>query len=263
MQAQVASTDVSVGANRFVMGLIQVGKGNELPKPLPEGDVVLRFLYPVTIQPNGTGSGTLKGEAKAVPQSVGDKSRVLYVSRVTFDQPGQWAVNVSGTSAGQPIEPATIAFQVKPKPVTPELGAPAPRSRNLTRKDVDDIKKICSLATPNDLEMHELSIAEALEQKKPLVVAFSTPGYCTTQTCAPQLAEVQQLSRKYNGQVNFVHVEIFKDPQTRTVYEAVNEWALTSEPWTFFVDRNGLIADKFEGPAPVSEMEPALLKLLQ
>jgi hypothetical protein len=28
------------------------------------------------------------------------------------------------------------------------------------------------------------------------------------------------------------------------------------------VDRNGLVAEKFEGPAPLAELEPALQKLL-
>jgi hypothetical protein len=42
----------------------------------------------------------------------------------------------------------------------------------------------------------------------------------------------------------------------------VQEWGLLSEPWTFLVDRHGVVADKFEGPAPFAELEPALQKLL-
>jgi hypothetical protein len=42
----------------------------------------------------------------------------------------------------------------------------------------------------------------------------------------------------------------------------VKEWGLVTEPWVFMIDRQGLVADKFDGPAPVAELEPALQKLL-
>ena len=91
---------------------------------------------------------------------------------------------------------------------------------------------------------------------------FASPGFCVTQTCAPQLGEVQKLKAKYASQVNFVHVEIYKDAMSRTPYETVIEWGLTSEPWTFMIDRKGLMAEKFEGPSPFVELEAALLKLI-
>jgi len=94
------------------------------------------------------------------------------------------------------------------------------------------------------------------------VVIFSSPGFCVTQTCAPQLGEIQRLKAKFGPQASFVHVEIFKDPMTRTPYEAVTEWGLPSEPWTFMVDRQGNVAEKYEGPAPYTELEPALQKLV-
>ena len=77
-----------------------------------------------------------------------------------------------------------------------------------------------------------------------------------------QLGEVQKLKTKYSDRASFIHIEIFKDPNTRTVFDTVNEWGLTSEPWTFMVDKDGKIAEKYEGPAPVSELDAALAKLL-
>jgi Thioredoxin-like domain len=169
-------------------------------------------------------------------------------------------VQVDGSHEGRPLATARARFTVKPKGDTPAIGAPAPRSHNPTRYDVDDIRKIDSGATPND--MHELSVADAIDQGKPLVVLFASPGFCVSQTCAPQLQEVQRLQAEYAPRVNFVHVEIFKDPMTRTPYETVNEWGLQSEPWTFFVDRQGLVAEKLEGPAPYAELKAALQPLL-
>jgi hypothetical protein len=233
---------------------LQLPKGQTSPVPLPDAQLALRFFHPIEPQ------AVLKGEAAPEFRYVGEKVKGLYVAQVQFDQPGPWGVEVNGTSGGQPLPTQRVQFQVKPKPDTPALGEPAPRSRNLTRHDVDDIRKIDSGATPND--MHDLTIADAIADQRPLVVLFASPGFCVTQTCAPQVGEVQKLKAKYGEQVNFIHIEIFKDPMTRTPYETVKEWGLTSEPWTFMVDRAGLVAEKFEGPAPLAELEPALQKLL-
>jgi hypothetical protein len=254
LQVVIPSTDLAVGRNRVALGVLQLPRGQTSPVPLPDAQLTLKFFHPIEPQP------VAKGEAATEFRYVADKTKGLYIAQVQFDQPGAWGVEVNGTAGGQALPTQRVQFQVKAKSDTPAIGQPAPRSRNLTRHDVDDIRKIDSGAKPND--MHEISIADALDQKRPLVVAFSTPGFCVTQTCAPQLGEVQQLKSKYGHQADFVHVEIFKDPMTRTPYETVKEWGLTSEPWTFLVDRDGLVADKFEGPAPVAELEPALQKLL-
>ena len=254
VQPVVANTDTAVGRNRLSVALLQVGQGGQLPKPLVGADVKFRFFHPIEPQ------AVVKGEATPTFRYVGDQTKGLYVTSVQLDQAGPWGLEVSGSTGGQQIAVARVRFDVKAAPETPAIGSPAPRSKNPTRRDVDDIKKIASEATP--CNMHELSIAEAIELKKPLVVSFSTPGFCSTQYCAPQLQATQALQAKMGERASFVHVEIFKDPNTRTVWETVNEWRLTSEPWTFLVDRNGLIADKFEGAAPADELEAALTKLI-
>ena len=191
---------------------------------------------------------------------MGDQTKGLYVAAVQLDQAGTWGLEVSGTAGGQTLAVARVRFDVKATPDTPAIGSPAPRSNNPTRRDVDDIKKIASEATP--CSMHELSIAQAIELKKPVVVSFTTPGFCATQYCAPQLQATQALQAKMGDRASFVHVEIFKDPNTRTVWETVTEWKLATEPWTFLIDRAGLVTDKFEGPAPADELEAALSRLL-
>ena len=254
VQPVVPSTDLSVGRNRFSLGVLQIARGTTTPVPVPDARLALKFFFPIEPQ------AVARGEATPDFRFVDDKQKGLYVAQVQFDQPGDWGVEVSGTAGDQTLTTTRVRFSVKPKSDTPAIGAPAPRSRNLTRFDVDDIRKIDSGATPND--MHELSIADAIDQGKPLVIIFSSPGFCVTQTCAPQLGEIQRLKAKFGPQANFVHVEIFKDPSTRTPYETVLEWGLPSEPWTFLVDRQGNVAEKFEGPAPYGELEPALQKLV-
>ncbi len=254
IQPVVPNTDLAVGLNRFSLGVLQIARGAPAPVPVADANLALRFFFPLEPQP------VARGEAKPQFRFVEDRRKGLYVAQVQFDHPGTWGVEVNGTLGDQSLATAGAQFTVKPRGDTPAINAPAPRSRNLTRYDVDDIRKIDSGSTPND--MHELTIAEAIAQGKPLVILFASPGFCVTQTCAPQLGEVQRLKARYGQQANFIHIEIFKDPMSRTPYETVTEWGLTSEPWVFLVDSAGLVAAKFEGPAPFAELEPALQRLL-
>ena len=250
---QVASSDLAVGKNRVAFVVLKFTKGMEAPVRIPDAQLNLRYYFPIDPQP------IPKGDGSAQFWSVDSKDKGLYVTQGQFDQAGTWGLEVSGTANGAAFGPARAAFMVKPKPETPAIGAPAPRSKNLTRYDVDDIKKIDSGLKPND--MHELSIADAIEQKKPLLIVFGSPGFCPTQTCAPEVEEVQKLKAKVGDKANFIHVEIWKDPLKREPYPTVTEWGLPTDPWVFLVDRNGMVADKFEGPAPLPELEAALAKL--
>jgi hypothetical protein len=125
-----------------------------------------------------------------------------------------------------------------------------------------DVSHICSNSPP--CELHQLSVAGALEAgNKPLVVVFATPALCTSQLCAPELEAILQLHGTYADRANFVHVEIYEYPfDGQHEVSAVDEWKLPSEPWAFVIDRGGVVRDRFEGAAPVEELEPALQAVL-
>ena len=123
--------------------------------------------------------------------------------------------------------------------MAPTIGSPAIRSKTLTVRDVKDPSELCTAAPPCDL--HATSLDELLANGKPTVVLFASPGYCSSQTCAPQLGVLLGVRPKYGDAINFHHVEIYKDPRNQVLADAVTEWRLPSEPWIFFVDRNGTI----------------------
>ena len=117
-----------------------------------------------------------------------------------------------------------------------------------------------------DPDLYRLSIAEAVASGKPLVVAFSTPAYCTTATCGPQLDVIKRLRDRHADRANFIHVEVYDNPHeiqgdlsNARIAPAVTEWGLPSEPWTFIVDADGLVSAKFEGFATRDELEESLL----
>ena len=149
----------------------------------------------------------------------------------------------------------------------PSAGDPAPASDTLIAGDVPDLSYLSTAQTP-DAALYAISIDDAIAAGKPFVVGFSTPRYCTTGTCGPQVEQLSDLRQRYGERANVIHVEIYKDPHLfedgerpgkEDVVEAVLEWGLPTEPWTFVVDSEGIIRAKFEAYTPASSIEESLL----
>ena len=164
---------------------------------------------------------------------------------------------------------AEAALTVAERSATPAIGAPAPASITPKASDVDDLATITSSVTP-DPDLYELSVHEGISAGIPLVVVFSTPAFCVSATCGPQVEVVSEVKERYQGRANFIHVEVFKDPHliqggrpTGGLAPAVEEWGLPTEPWTFVIDDQGMVQAKFEQFTPASEIEAALEVLLR
>jgi hypothetical protein len=142
------------------------------------------------------------------------------------------------------------------------LGTLAPRSRNLIASDVRDLRQIDTSQNP-DPRLHQVRIADAIAQRKPQLIVFATPQFCTSRMCGPVVDIVRQLLPAYNKRVAFIHQEIWQDFASKKVFPTVAEWRLVSEPWTFVVDGEGIIRGKFEGLMTARELEQALQQTLQ
>jgi hypothetical protein len=282
LQPVVASTELVVGQNRFTMGIL-----DRSGKPIPDAQVHFKF-FALAGAPGSSGQaqGTLRSESDAVfrapnreaglpavetvtrpngskvlVQSGGDEVGV-YEAIAAFDKPGDWGVEADVT--GKTLDTTGVVrtpIKVLTQSVTPAIGSPAPRSRNLTVKDVTDLSIIDTSAHPT-ADMHTETIAEAIAAGHPTLVLFATPGYCTSRLCGPELELARKLEPKYSGKADFIHVEIYKEPPPKSVVmPAVEEWHLQSEPWFFVIDKNGNVAAKFEGPTTLDEIDQALQKV--
>ncbi len=282
LQGIVQSTELVVGENRFTIGIL--GKDGA---PLPDAQVHLKFIQ-LAGAPSATGQaqGTVRSEADATFRAPGreaglpavetvirtDGTRVsvqsvgndvgVYETTASFDTAGDWGVEADIT--GKTPDQSGIVrspFKVTTKSVTPAVGAPAPRSQNLTTSDGVDLSLLDTSAHPT-ADMHTETIAAAIAAGHPTLVLFATPGYCTSRLCGPELELARKLEPKYTGKADFIHVEIYKEPPPKgTLMPAVEEWHLQSEPWFFVIDRNGNVAAKFEGPTTLEEIDAALQKV--
>ncbi len=251
----LASTDLAVGANRVVFALVASGSG-----PVRQQDGVRVQTY--YLAPTGQ-EGPIEAVA-ATYREWGDTGRGAYTVQLDFDRAGDWGLGVSVAGPEGTVSSASARVPVRERSLTPTLGAPAPLTQSKTMSDTPDMAELTTDPQP-DTDLYRITIAEAVTSGKPLVVVFSTPAYCTTATCGPQLDVVKRLSESYSGRANFIHVEVYDNPHeiqgdlsNARIAPAVTEWGLPSEPWTFVIDADGLVSAKFEGFATLDELGEAL-----
>jgi len=250
LQVLLANSEHVVGANRFPVGIVRDGRS------VKDAQVHLKF-YDLT-----SGEPVAKSEADApfYGDNLGEAG--VYVAHANFDKAGEWGVEATVTQPGGAPEIQRIGFTVLAQDPTPGIGQPAPRTKNPTLKDVNGDRSKISSALDDDSILHQISIADAVTNGKPTVILFATPRFCTSRTCGPSHDVVMSLARNYADRVNFVHVEVYKDFNTFERADAMREWNLQTEPWLFFVDKNGIIVDKYEGGITSKEIVPAFLKFI-
>lgn len=259
IQLALASSDFGVGSNRLAFGLIDSVEG-----PLRGSEVeVLTFFLTDSGQ-----EGPIETQ-KAIFREWPVSPRGVYTVELNFDRVGRWGIGavVEGTEGTS--RQASAPIQVKETTSTPAIGSAAPRSDSKTVEDVDGFDQLTTDVDP-DPELYSMTIAEAIDEAQPLMVVFSTPAYCQTATCGPQLDVVKEIKDVYKGRINVIHIEVYDNPHeiqgdlsNAIVSPTLEEWGLLSEPWTFILDEGGLVQAKFEAFTTKQELEEALLNVLQ
>ena len=255
----LASTDIAVGDNRVVFGLIRQGKG-----PVRDAEVSVETFLLKASGPDGPRQ-TLPATFQVWPQGAGG----VYIANLTFDETGEWGLGFRLKHPDGSESQAGTRVQVKSESATPALGSAAPRSRNRTSSGVGHLDELTTDPDP-DPDLYSKTIAEALDEGKPLVVSFATPAYCKTATCGPQLDTLKQLKTTHSERVNFVHVEVYDNPPeirdqgiaVARLSPILAEWGLPTEPWTFVIDAGGIVRAKYEGYVSSEELEEAVSSAL-
>jgi hypothetical protein len=273
LQVLITTSELVVGQNRFAFGLLKANK-------LLEGAVVTLRVYSM-----GGSEAQLAAELNAPYQAVGKSKqqrsvhrhadgtehvhggesgiRGLYVAQPTFPRAGTWAIEILAHHQKDGWrDVARTAVTVLDTSHTLAVGSPAPRSRNLIASDVKDLLQIDTSPRP-DPRLHQVRIADAIEQRKAQVIVFATPQFCTSRMCGPVVDIVRTLLPAYGKRVAFTHQEVWQDFAEKKVFPTVEEWRLITEPWIFVVDGRGIIRAKFEGLVTARELEAALQQALK
>ncbi|KAF0190660.1 MAG: hypothetical protein FD165_2562 [Gammaproteobacteria bacterium] len=138
---------------------------------------------------------------------------------------------------------------------TLRVGAKAPSLRTKTLADVGgDFSRLTTYRYPDE-RMYQYSLDEALLTGKPILVEFATPGHCTV--CDAQLQMLKGMLTKYESEVLFIHLDQYQNPGAFIAYK------VKGDPWTFLIDRDGVVRFKRPGRLLYNELEAAMSHFLQ
>jgi hypothetical protein len=202
---------------------------------------------------------TARSERIGVPGGARADATDLYVVDLDLPRPGTYWVLAEPVDAPAPIQ-ALGQLEVKRKTAAPGVGDRALASRTPTLRSTGGNLRALSTATPPEPALYRSSVAEALAARAPFVVSFATPKYCESRTCGPVVDVLDAVRKRLaRSGVRFIHVEIYEDNDPgKGTNRWVDEWRLPTEPFTFVVDRRGVIRARFEGAFSASELAGAV-----
>jgi hypothetical protein len=225
--------------------------------------------------------GTLKGSAargpylarseslKVLPQFESkqtatdpNSARGVYVADVPFKRDGKYAMLAITKLDGRLVATSPISVQVGGKKIVPpDVGEKAPVIHTLTPADVaGDVAKIDTRIPPAPSLLKD-DFADVVG-KKPVVLTFATPQLCQSRVCGPVVDVVDQVQAKVGDKVSFIHQEVYEDNDVnKGLRVQLQTYRLQTEPWTFVIDRHGVIATRYEGAFSAGELESAVAKV--
>lgn len=182
----------------------------------------------------------------------------IYVAPTRIAAPGLYHLVVTsadGTHAGS-TEVRVIAPD--DSAVAP-VGAAFPPLHTPTDAEPDGLAQLCTRDPA--CGMHAVSVEGAMDAGTPVVLTVASPAHCANPSCASVVEVVRAAATSgEHPDVAFVHVEVFADEgQTRTA--VVEQLRLPTAPWTFLIDRDGRLADRFDGPVVPDLLRAAIARL--
>lgn len=190
----------------------------------------------------------------------------VFAAVVDFDRAGFWGVSLDVKVGDQVFQGLRLVFAVKERTAEPRVGDPAPATKQRVAADVKSLEEIDTSAVPNP-DLHRLTIAQAVANGKPSVVAFVTPAFCQTRFCGPVLDQVVlPAHHEFGDRMNVLHVEPYDVAKAKggklELVPAVEDWKILAEPIIFVVGKDGLITAKFEGIMDYPELREAITAAL-
>jgi hypothetical protein len=258
-----AAQTFDIGENRYPFGVFTVGN-----EQVSDADVALYFAKdakgPVTgpLPAQVTSLETKPAYRATGTEGPGEATTVYVVPKVDFDRNGPWlAIAMLKGEDGLEVTRVTAPTVVGEFPRIPQVSEKAPVIHTPTAADVGgDMAKIDTRVPPD--QMHEVDFADAVG-KKPVVLVFATPALCQSRVCGPVVDVAQQVADSDKGKADFIHMEIWNDNDiSKGPRPQVQAYNLETEPWTFLVDKNGIVRDRIEGAFGVSELEEAMRRIV-
>ena len=239
--------ELTCGANRFLFSFLDA-KNNVLSKPDRTAKVALYDLGRDPTKPVATTDGTFIWAIQ--------DERGVYVANVTLPEAGTYGAEFTTSVAGGTPQVVRTTFSVGATTSLVQLGQHAPSTKTPTAADAAGDLTHISTDTRPDPAFYKTSEDQALATHQPFVLIFATPKFCQSAQCGPTLDRIKPFVAKYPT-VAFIHVEPYElqlqngalqpvmTNNNLTPTSVTNTWGLSSEPWVFVVDRQGIVWSSF------------------
>ncbi|MCY3544084.1 MAG: hypothetical protein OXH22_08585 [Chloroflexi bacterium] len=257
LQAIFATPDLGIGEQR--VAVVLTSEEGLVRSPIA---TLTSYYYA-----DGATEGEMRDSSVALFRPFPLGTRGLYAAPMQFDVAGDWGLDIAVLDENANTLRAELRFKVAGQTQAPANGtlAKASDSKTLATHDIADL----TTGTLQDTDLYQISIADAVESGMPTVIVMASPAFCTNAVCGPQVDVLSELKDKYAGKAHFIHVDFFDNPTeiqgdlTRArVSPTVLEWNLPSTEWSFVVNSEGIVHQRFEGFAPIEELEDSLLEVL-
>jgi hypothetical protein len=182
----------------------------------------------------------------------------VYTGTASFPRVGVYKLLVSATLAGGGSGAGSVGVRVTETGPGLPIGATVPAVRQPIVGPGVTIGMVDSGNPPD--AWHNATVADGLAQHRPMVLYFGEPGFCKSRTCGPTVQILQEFARTYGDRFLIEHIEDHfpagpdENAKDNPGFAA---FGLETDPWVYFVNAQGVIADRFEGPVTVSDLSTA------
>jgi hypothetical protein len=254
-----AAQSFELGVNRYPFGVFSTGG-----EQIDDADVALYFAKNANAPVQGPLPArvvSLQTKPAYRAASAEDATTAYVVPAVDFDRGGPWLAiamlkGPDGLEATRMPSPTVGLY-----PDIPAVGDRAPVVHTPTAEDVGgDLAQIDTRNPPD--QMHAVDFADVVG-RKPVVLVFATPAFCTSRVCGPVVDIVQQVADQHEGEVDFIHMEVYEDNDPgKPIRPQLEAFGLRTEPWTFVIDGKGVVRERIEGAYGLAELEEAVGEVL-
>lgn len=191
-----------------------------------------------------------------------DSANHVYVADLTFPDRGTWAVTAVARLDGRLVRTSPSGMKVGSRGARPPaVGDHAPRIHTPTPADVGGDLSEIDTRLPPLRSLHDTDVADVLG-RQPVVLVFATPQLCQSRVCGPVVDVAAHVQSRTGDRVRFVHMEIYNDNELKKGFRSqVAAYRLPTEPWTFVIDRRGIVRERFEGAISVRELARAVAEV--
>ncbi len=215
-------------------------------------------------------AGQSDAGSSLAPQLLTGAPSGVYRATTRFPTAGQWLVTVDIVVGGKRQQTTAAPFEVLDRPKQISVGDVAPKTVNRlpgSQPETAVDSRATAGQVPDPL-LHQQTVAQAIATQKPTMVVISTPVFCVSRFCGPVTDSVSRLAGRYGKQMNFVHIEVWRDYDKHQVNKAAAAWIFRdpngdlNEPWVFVVNGRGRVTQRFDNVVSDTQLSSAVTQAL-